>query len=163
MKKLGVFFLGFVLIVSLFSFSSTASAKSKTKIHKKAFTAQNLKNVYYKKVDSKTTGVISLKGPKGYEAVQVGYNDKHDHDKNTTKAKKNAKLYMKQIVKYIKKPKAGDEIAIQYGQGSGIDRSENFQPMFTISLNRDSYTKLKKYKGDYTKLNKMDYFISTKS
>lgn len=163
MKKLGLFILGFVLVIGLFSFESTASAKSKTKVNKIAFNAQNLKKVYYKKVDSKTTGVITLKGPKGYEAVQVGYNNKYDFAKNSEKAQQNAKFYMKQIVKYIKKPKVGKEISIQYGQGAGLDRSENYQSMFTISLNSVSYDKLKEYKGDFTKLDKMDYFTSTES
>lgn len=157
LKKAVLFILGIALIVSLSTISTSASAKSKT-VRKMTFNAQNLKKAYYKKVDSKTTGVITLKGPKGYEAIQIGYNNKYDSAKNKEKASKNAELYMKQIIKYIKEPKVGNEIAIQYGIGSGFDRTKNYQPLFTISLNKNSYNKLKENKGDFTKLDKMDYF-----
>ncbi|MCT3099525.1 hypothetical protein EFN87_11305, partial [Lactococcus lactis] len=60
LKKAVLFILGIALIVSLSTISTSASTKSKT-VRKMTFNAQNLKKAYYKKVDSKTTGVITLK------------------------------------------------------------------------------------------------------
>ena len=63
MKKILITIMGLLLILSLFSFSDIASAKTKKSVKKKSFTVHNVYKIYYSKVDSKTTGVITETGP----------------------------------------------------------------------------------------------------
>jgi hypothetical protein len=84
-------------------------------------------------VDSKTTGVITETGPDVARFIRVGYSAKVDTLKNAEKAKKNAKLFLNNVVKNIKPPKNEDDvIIIQYGEGEGFDRSKKFSNVFLI-------------------------------
>ncbi len=158
MKKILITIMGLLLILSLFSFSDIASAKTKKSVKKKSFTVHNVYKIYYSKVDSKTTGVITETGPDVARFIRVGYSAKVDTLKNAEKAKKNAKLFLNNVVKNIKPPKNEDDvIIIQYGEGECFDRSKNFQTFFNILLNKNSYNILKENKGDFTKLDKQDY------
>ena len=72
MKKIIIPIMNLLLILSLFWFSNIASAKTKKNVKKNRFTVHNVYKVYYSKIDSKTTGVITVTGPDVARFIRVG-------------------------------------------------------------------------------------------